>query len=880
MALELSKTYQPSSVEEQKYTEWEKNGYFHVKASDPREAFTIVIPPPNVTGVLHMGHALDNTLQDILIRYKRMDGYAALWIPGTDHAGIATQNVVEKELAKDGKSRHQLGREKFLERVWQWKEKSGSHIVKQLRRLGSSCDWARERFTMDAGLSKAVRTVFVSLFNEGLIYRSNYLISWCPRCQTALSDLEVEHHEIDGELTYFQYKTVDGEKISVATTRPETMLGDTAVAVHTKDPRFSPLVGKMIQHPFIGRTFPIIADETVKKEFGTGAVKVTPAHDPNDYAMAKRHQLIYLTILDESGKVDLPGTPYHGVDRFRARKKIVEDLKANGLFIKAEPHRHAVGHCQRCRTVIEPRISEQWFVKVDPLAGPAIEAVRVGKTKFVPENWAQTYLTWMENIRDWCISRQLWWGHRIPVWYCKDCGGKTASIEDATECSTCHSKQIQQDPDVLDTWFSSALWPFSTLGWPEKTEDLKKFYPTSVLVTGFDIIFFWVARMMMMGLKFMKDVPFEMVHIHALIRDEKGQKMSKSKGNIVDPLDIMDKYGTDAFRFALAALSVQGRDILLSEKRIEGCRNFITKLWNASRFVISTLGGKTPIPAQPTTFPDRWIRSRLNQVIEEVRNAIDAMKFSEAAQVIYQFAWHEFCDWYLEMIKPHFFEDASKKERESSETTMVWVVENILRLLHPICPFVTEELWQSLPIVKPSKTIMLAPYPKDDGIRSDQDLAHFSLLQEMITTLRNIRTEHRIPPSKKIKAQFFVTKEKSGHWLYVTQNYSTYIEKLAGLENLAINPTHRTKVAALGLCSELEIVVPLEGLIDIAAEKERLSKEREQAQKDRLFLETRLADSSYRSKAPQELIHKDEEKLKGIELQLQKLDRSLALLES
>jgi valyl-tRNA synthetase len=871
---ELGKTYQPAAIEKRWYELWEESGYFHVPASDSREPFTIVIPPPNVTGSLHMGHALDNTLQDILARYKRMDGFATLWLPGTDHAGIATQMVVEKLLAKEGIKRQELGREKFVARVWQWKAESGGKIVHQLRRLGASCDWTRERFTLDEGLSRAVRHVFVTLYNEGLIYRSAYLISWCPRCHTALSDLEVEHHDVDGELTYFRYPTADGKSITVATTRPETMLGDTAIAVHPDDARYKKQVGQTVKHPFLNRSFAIIADAFVDPKFGTGAVKITPAHDPNDYEMGKRHNLQFITVLDEEGKVNEEGGPYQGLDRFKARKKIVEDLKDQGLLEKVEPHRHAVGHCQRCGTIVEPRVSEQWFVKIAPLAKPAAEAVRHGKTKFVPENWTNTYLKWMDGIRDWCISRQLWWGHQIPVWYCGSCNKQTVAVEAPADCSHCHSKDITQDPDVLDTWFSSALWPFSTLGWPEKTPDLQKFYPTSVLVTGFDIIFFWVARMMMMGIKFMKEPPFGTVHIHALVRDEKGQKMSKSKGNVVDPLEIMDRYGTDAFRFALTAFAIQGRDISLSEKRIEGYRNFMTKLWNASRFALTALGSeKLPSQvAEPKTLANRWLRSRLNEVTKSVRTGFDEMRFSESAEALYHFIWHEFCDWYLELIKPAVY--AEKKDSETLET-LAYVLDRVLRLLHPIAPFITEEIWHRLPTEKRSPSIMLADFPKADGYTDDQAVETLGKIQKVVEGIRNIRSENRINPSLKIKVLMSLVEGKPAAWMKTVEEHEALIRLLAGVSEIEFQTKNFPKPSALGIVGDLEIRVPLAGLVDTEEEKKRLEKEHSKLLKDIDFLQKRLDDPNYSKKAPPQLIEKDRAKLSDARANLERIDRSM-----
>ncbi|HLG18283.1 MAG TPA: valine--tRNA ligase [Bdellovibrionota bacterium] len=884
MKQELSKAYNPTGIEEGRYAEWEKAGYFHVEAGDPRHPFSIVIPPPNVTGSLHMGHALDNTLQDVLIRYKRMDGACSLWIPGTDHAGIATQNVVERELAKEKITRQQLGRSKFIERVWQWKEQSGGRIVRQLRRLGASCDWKRERFTMDPGLSRAVRTVFVRLFDEGLIYRSKYLISWCPRCQTALSDLEVEHHDVDGQLTYFKYPLVSGVQITVATTRPETMLGDTAIAVHPDDKRYKKLVGQKVQHPFLPRTFPVIADSVVDPKFGTGAVKVTPAHDPNDYALGERHKLEFISIFESDATTNAETGPYKGLDRVAARKRVVSDLKSRGLFEKAEPHRHAVGHCQRCRTVIEPRISEQWFVKIAPLAKPAIDAVKKGDIKFVPEMWTKTYLEWMENIRDWCISRQLWWGHQIPVWYCDSCNEKSASVEDLTQCPKCMKKNLRQDPDVLDTWFSSALWPFSTLGWPDATPDLKKFYPTTVLVTGFDIIFFWVARMIMMGLKFTEKAPFQTVHIHALIRDQFGQKMSKSKGNVVDPLEIMDRYGTDAFRFALCAFAAQGRDIILSEKRIEGYRNFINKLWNAARFAMGNWDGQKIAESapKPATLPDQWIRHRLNEVIAEVRRGLDEYRFNESAEILYQFTWHEFCDWYLEMAKIHLSDSAPKNVRSSTQESLFYVLDRMLRLLHPLIPFVTEEIWQQLPISRPTPSIMLAQYPRDDEFRAPDSSQEFETLREAIVALRAYRSASKLPSSQKLEVKLLVGNTAPGKRAGgdVIEKHQRYFELLGGIKTFDV-VKKRPNAPWVSLVSEnFQFYVLPERSTDSASEMARMEKERAKAAADVDFLTRRLADQAYRSKAPPQLVAKDEEKLKYARIRLERIDQFLTSTES
>ncbi|MDK2848602.1 MAG: valyl-tRNA synthetase, partial [Desulfuromonadales bacterium] len=714
MEPKLPKGYEPHEVEAKWYGFWTENGLFHADETSPKEPFSIVIPPPNVTGVLHMGHALNNTLQDILVRWKRMQGREALWQPGTDHAGIATQNVVEKQLSSEGCSRHDLGREEFVERVWQWRTESGGQIINQLKRLGASCDWERERFTMDEGLSRAVREVFVTLYEEGLIYRDNRLINWCPRCHTALSDLEVEHQDQKGSLWHLRYPVVGSDRyLVVATTRPETMLGDTAVAVHPEDPRYADLIGKFIMLPLMERQIPIIADEYVDKEFGSGAVKITPGHDFNDFEIGKRHDLEFINIFDESGVVNNNGGRYQGMERFEAREKVLADLDEAGLLERTEEHLNAVGECYRCKTIIEPYMSLQWYVNVKPLAEKAIEAVQTGQTRIIPQQWEKTYFEWMFNIRDWCISRQIWWGHRIPAWFCADCNEVTVSRQDPTTCSHCGGSELRQETDVLDTWFSSALWPFSTMGWPDKTATLEKFYPTSCLITGFDILFFWVARMMMMGIRFMGQVPFKDVYIHALVRDAQGQKMSKSKGNVIDPLTVIDEYGTDAFRFTLAAFAAQGRDVKLSLDRIAGYRNFVNKLWNASRFALMNLEGFDPagidLDNSDLALSERWILTRLIEVAGEAGQALEEYRFNEAAGVLYAFTWHEFCDWFIELSKDDLYgEDETRKA--TSRAVLYTVLEQLLRLLHPFMPFVTEEIWQALPGRRPAVSIMSATY--------------------------------------------------------------------------------------------------------------------------------------------------------------------------
>ena len=712
---ELAKAYEPKVVEERWYREWETEGCFQAQVPSDKESYSIVIPPPNITGVLHMGHALNNTLQDILCRWKRMSGYNVLWMPGTDHAGIATQNVVERQLAAEGTSRHEIGREAFIERVWKWKAESGGQIIGQLKRLGASCDWDRERFTMDAGLSTAVREVFVRLYEEGLIYRDNRLINWCPRCHTALSDIEVEHEDQKGSLWHLRYPVVGSDTcLVVATTRPETMLGDTAVAVNPADERYRDLIGGYVTLPLVNRRIPIIGDEYVDMEFGTGVVKITPAHDFNDFEVGKRHNLDRINVFDESGIINAAGHQFEGLDRFAARKQIVAELEEQGFLDKIVDHALSVGGCYRCKTVVEPYMSLQWYVQVAPLAEEALAAVRKGTTRIVPSQWENTYYEWMENIRDWCISRQIWWGHRIPAWYCDHCKKITVSKTDPTSCAHCGSDEIRQETDVLDTWFSSALWPFSTMGWPERTEELASFYPTSCLITGFDILFFWVARMMMMGIHFMGEVPFRDVYIHALVRDAQGQKMSKSRGNVIDPLVIIDQYGADAFRFTLAAFAAQGRDVKLAEERIAGYRNFVNKIWNASRFAFMNLEDFDPdavdVKKLELSNADRWILCRLNEVAREVDDALSGYRFNEAASSLYRFTWSEFCDWYIELIKEDLYKgDAARK---TTAQYVLWtVLENLLRLLHPFMPFITEEIWQSLPGKRPVSSIMKASYP-------------------------------------------------------------------------------------------------------------------------------------------------------------------------
>ncbi|MBN2401354.1 MAG: valine--tRNA ligase [Spirochaetes bacterium] len=882
--MELPSSYEPREVEKKWYSIWESENLFHADENEEKAPYSIVIPPPNVTGILHIGHALNNTLQDILIRWQRMSGKSALWMPGTDHAGIATQNVVERLLASEGKTKHDLGREAFVKRVWEWKEHSGGQIVSQLKRLGASCDWERERFTLDEGLSKAVKKVFVTLYEEGLIYQGERIINWCPRCETALSDIETEYQDLKGHLYYIKYPAADSdESITVATTRPETMLGDTGVAVNPDDGRYRHLVGRSVILPLMNRKIPVFADSFVSQEFGTGLVKVTPAHDPNDFEMGKRHNLEEINILDKNGNINENGGAYNGLSRSDARKKVLEDLDKLGLLVKIEDHNHAVGHCYRCGTVIEPYLSKQWFVKIKPLAEEAIKAVEDKRVTFVPQNWEKTYYEWMYNIRDWCISRQLWWGHRIPAFYCGSCGHITVAMNDPHECGKCKSKDIRQDDDVLDTWFSSALWPFSTMGWPDSTPALKKYYPTSVLVTSFDIIFFWVARMIMMGIKFMKDIPFKDVYIHALVRDEYGQKMSKSKGNVIDPLIMMDKYGTDAFRFTLAIFAAQGRDIIMSEKRIEGYRAFCNKIWNATRFILMNLGdGFSACEIKPDELDnfDKWILHRLNKAAADTTKALEEFKFNDAAHQIYEFWWHEFCDWYLELTKPRIYsKDSNIKDKKSAETArqvLYHVLKTGLQLLHPFMPFITEEIWSR---INPSGgRIIVSKWPEPDNTFNFPDEAEDAeLFKEIVYRIRNIRAEMNIAPGKNANV-VFKTDSKKIISLIIREEIN--VKSLAKLDETKIDGNYKPlNTDASAILKDVEIYVPLKGLIDIDKEKARIQKEIDKAKADFDRIDKKLINENFLKKAPEDIILKEKSKLNEIDELLGKLGQSLSKLQ-
>jgi len=856
----LNKGYEPHDVEKRWYDFWEKELLFAAnEEKTDQKCYSIVIPPPNVTGVLHMGHALNNTLQDILCRYRRLRGDNVLWMPGTDHAGIATQNVVEKKLAEEGMDRHQVGREKFIEAVWEWRSEYGNAIINQLKRLGASCDWERERFTMDEGLSRAVRKVFVNLYHEGLIYRGNYIINWCHRCHTALADLEVEHEAHEGHLYHIRYPFTDGTGgVVVATTRPETMLGDTAVAVNPNDERYQGIESLQVILPLMNRTIPIIKDKYVDMSFGTGALKITPAHDPNDFEIGNHHNLERIKVIGDDGRMTSEAGRFKGLDRFECRKAVLNALKEEGLLEKIEPYQHSIGHCYRCKTIIEPNLSKQWFIRTKPLAKKAIDAVKNGDTKIIPEIWTKTYFEWMNNIRDWCISRQIWWGHQIPAWTCEGCHEIIVALDTPATCPACGGTNLVQDTDVLDTWFSSALWPFSTMGWPDQTPLLKLFYPTSVLVTGFDILFFWVARMMMMGIHFMGEVPFKDVYVHALVRDEAGKKMSKSTGNVIDPLIIIDRYGTDAFRFTLAAFAAQGRDVKMSEKRVEGYRNFINKIWNAARFALTHINKSyNDITPQSLSLVDRWILSRLYRVSGKVSEALENYRFNDAAGAIYNFVWHEFCDWYLEAVKPALYGKEGENRQQATLGVLWRVLHDTLILLHPFIPFITEEIWHKLPGTQGS--IMKAAFPlyadNDHGIQRDEEAeSHMGLISGIITGIRNIRGEMNISPSLSLAVSAQSTDEST---MKTIQQHRDMIINLARLNSLSVgNAVERPKSAATVVVDDATIFVSLEGIVDFAKEIERLEKEINKLTNESAAVSKKLNNEDFLTKAPVEVVEK------------------------
>ncbi|HHT71955.1 MAG TPA: valine--tRNA ligase [Firmicutes bacterium] len=876
---EIPTVYDPHKVEEKWYQYWLDNGYFTPEIEPEKEPYTIVIPPPNVTGALHMGHALDNTIQDVLIRYQRMQGNPTLWLPGTDHAGIATQARVEAELAKEGLSRWELGREKFLDRVWEWKHQYGGQIIVQLQRLGASCDFTRERFTMDEGCSRAVREVFVSLYERGLVYRGNYIVNWCPKCHTAISDIEVEHEDLAGHLWYVRYPLADDDGyITVATTRPETILGDTAVAVNPHDGRYQDLVGKEAVLPVVGRRLPIIADHYVDPAFGTGAVKITPGHDPNDFEVGQRHNLDQVSVIDLDGKMTAAADKFAGQDRYECRQRLVKELEAGGYLVKVEDLAHAVGHCSRCGTVIEPLLSKQWFVKMQPLAQPALQAVKDGRIRFVPERFTKIYCQWLENIRDWCISRQLWWGHRIPVWYCRDCGAEIASREDITSCCACGSSKIDQDPDVLDTWFSSALWPFSTLGWPEETADLGYFYPTSVLVTGRDIIFFWVARMIFMALPFMDDVPFRDVFIHGLVLDAQGRKMSKSLGNGIDPLEVIEKYGADTLRFMLITGSVPGYDLRFQWERVEATRNFANKVWNVARLALLNLEDFDPkkidVSTLEFTLADRWIRSRFSTVRNRVIEFIDSYDLGGAGRLLYEFIWDEFCDWYVELAKLRLYGD-DRPRRQTAQYVLWEVLERTLRLLHPFMPFVTEEIWQHLPHT--GESIMIAPYPEPMG---EQDLtaeADFALIQEVVRGIRNARAEMEVPPTRRARVIIQAQPEAAA----VLNQAGAYLESLAWASEVVTGAITDQKPpqAVSFITNGVEVYLPLADLVDMEKEIARVEKEIAAMEAEVKRSERMLTNKGFLAKAPAEVVQNEREKETGYRDKLARLKERLFQLQ-
>ncbi|UJF36428.1 valine--tRNA ligase [Paenibacillus hexagrammi] len=855
-------TYDPKEAERKWYDYWIKNEFFKAGNRPDAEPYTIVIPPPNVTGMLHIGHALDFTLQDILVRTKRMQGYDTLWLPGSDHAGIATQTKVEQKLREEGQSRYDLGREKFLEKVWEWKEHYAGTIREQWAKMGFSLDYSRERFTLDEGLSKAVREVFVSLYEKGLIYRGNYIINWDPAARTALSDIEVEYKEVQGNLYHLEYKTTDGTgSIVVATTRPETMLGDTAVAVHPEDERYKHLIGKMLLLPVVNREIPIIGDEYVEKEFGTGAVKITPAHDPNDFEVGKRHDLPQVLVMDESGTMNANAGPYQGLDRFDCRKKLVSDLKEQGVLLKIEEHVHQVGHSERSGAVIEPYLSTQWFVKMQPLADKAIEAQKSGKgVNFVPDRFERTYLNWIENVRDWCISRQLWWGHRIPAWHCSDCGQVTVSREDAAVCSHCQSANINQDNDVLDTWFSSGLWPFSTLGWPEKTADLQRFYPTNVLVTGYDIIYFWVARMIFTALEFTEQIPFKDVLMHGLVRDSEGRKMSKSLGNGVDPLEVIEKYGADAMRYMISTSSTPGQDLRFRWERVEQARNFANKIWNASRFALMNLTDVTAADIDLSGklgTADRWILHRLNETVREVTRLIDSYEFGETGRLLYNFIWDDLCDWYIEFSKLSLY-GTDTEAKKKTQSVLAYVLDQTQRLIHPFMPFISEEIWQHLP--HEGETITLAPWPKENPDFAAPDaVREMELLMDAIRSVRNIRAEVNVPMSKKIE---LLVKPASAETQAILRSNEEYLRRFCNTSLLEIDTELSAPEKAMtAVVTGAELYLPLAGLIDITQELARLDKELQTLHGEVARIEKKLANEGFVAKAPAKVIEEEKAKL-------------------
>ena len=870
MSKELEKQYDPKSVEDRIYQMWLDGHYFHAKREEGKKTYTIVIPPPNITGQLHMGHALDNTLQDILIRFKRMQGFDTLWIPGTDHASIATEAKIVEAMRKEGVTKADIGRDGFLERAWKWKEQYGGRIIEQLKKMGSSCDWDRERFTLDEGCSKAVKEVFVKLYDKGLIYRGERIINWCPHCHTSISDAEVEYEEQAGFFWHLRYPFADGSGyLELATTRPETLLGDTAVAVNPEDERYKALIGKKLILPIVHREIPVIADSYVETDFGTGVVKITPAHDPNDFEVGLRHNLEVINVLTDDAKITDDYPAYAGLDRYEARKKIVEDLEKEGALVKVEPYTHNVGTCYRCGTTVEPKVSKQWFVKMEPLAKPAIDAVKKGDTKFVPQRFEKVYFHWLENIRDWCISRQLWWGHRIPAWYCDDCGEITVSKEDAKKCAHCGSTHIHQDPDTLDTWFSSALWPFSTLGWPEMTEDFKHYYPTNTLVTGYDIIPFWVMRMMFSGLEQTGEVPFDTVLIHGLVRDSQGRKMSKSLGNGVDPLEVIDKYGADALRFSLATGNSPGNDMRYIPERVEASRNFANKIWNAARFILMNLekGEVKDLNCLKLAVEDKWILTKFNALVCEVTENLEKFELGLAVSKLYDFIWDIFCDWYIEICKSRLFAD-NKEEKDTACSVLTYVFNGTLALLHPFMPFITEEIWQSMPHL--GEALMISPWPVfDKNLDFPEEKEDFEKIMGVIKAIRNRRAEMNVPPSKK------VTVNIETELLSIFSAGIPYICRLAYASevNIAKEVSHDKSISIV--CEKANVYMPMKELVDVEKELERLSKDRKKALVDKEFFEKKLNNAGFKAKAPEKVVEAQREGFKKAEEKIAKIDEAI-----
>ena len=876
-------TYNPKEIEQQWYTYCEEKGYFHEEVDTEKEPFSIVLPPPNVTGQLHMGHALDNTLQDILIRTKRMQGYNVLWMPGTDHAGIATQVKVEENIMKtEGKSRHDLGREEFLKRVWEWKQEYGSTIVKQIRSLGASCDWTRERFTLDEGYHEAVLKVFVALYEKGLIYRGERITNWCPNCLTALSDIEVEHEDENGHLWHIKYPVIGEEDtfLTVATTRPETMFGDVAVAVNPNDERYAHLVGKELLLPFVNRHIPIIADEYVDQSFGTGCVKITPAHDPNDFEMGQRHNLESIVVMNPDGTMNAGAGHFVNMPRELARKQVVAELEAQGLLEKVEEHGHSVGHCSRCNTTVEPMVSKQWFVSMEPLAKPALEVVRDKSIEFVPERFTKTYTNWLESIRDWCISRQLWWGHRIPAWYCQECGETIVTTETLTECPHCHGK-VEQDPDVLDTWFSSALWPFATMGWPENTEEVKHWCPTSVMVTGYDIIFFWVARMIFMGLEFKEEIPFKHVFIHGLVRDSQGRKMSKSLGNGINPLEVIEEYGADALRFTLVTGNTPGNDMRFYMERVEANRNFANKIWNASKFVLMNLEGfdESFVPsAEDYTLADKWILEEYNKTVTNITNNLDKFELGEAASAVYDFIWNTYCDWYIELAKPRLYNKEGGRDRQTVQYLLVSILRHMMELLHPFMPFVTEHIWQHLP--HEGESIMVAPWPSTLSMEGfSSAAAHMNVMMDGIKGIRNMRAEMNVPMGKRSEVILVpATEELKG----ILETHGDYFHTLGWAEKVTVLSPDAPKPenATVTVVNGLEVYLLLKDLIDADKEKERIAKEQATVLKEIARLEGKLNNQGFLAKAPEAVVAKEKEKLEEYKQKQQALNEREEFLKT